>query len=52
MSISRTMHEGWRMLPAGMRRAAFHGATAWLAPRPDQPPPPPAQHGVAVGGEV
>ncbi len=39
------------MLPAGMRRAAFHGATAWLAPRPDQPPPP-AQRGVAIGGEL
>lgn len=45
------MHESWRLLPAGMRRAAFNGATAWLAPRPDQPPPPP-HGGVAVGGEL
>ena len=45
------LHRVWRALPAGARRAALSRAAGWLAPRPDQPPPA-AQGGVVVAGEI
>ena len=45
------LHRAWRLLPQGARRAALLHAAAWLAPRPDQPPPA-ARAGIAVGGEL
>ncbi|HTZ70578.1 MAG TPA: glycosyltransferase [Acetobacteraceae bacterium] len=50
MAALHPMHLLWRGLPAGLRREAFARGAAWLAPRPDQPPPQ-AQGGVGVGGE-
>lgn len=44
------LHQVWRALPAGLRRGAWRQANAWLAPRPDRPPPP-ATGGIGVGGE-
>jgi len=49
-TVHRALHQVWRGLPQGLRRAAFTRTTAWLAPRPDQPPPP-VHGGIAVGGE-
>jgi glycosyltransferase involved in cell wall biosynthesis len=45
------LHRAWRLLPAGPRRWALHQATMLAAPRPDRVPPP-AAHGIAVGGEL
>jgi glycosyltransferase involved in cell wall biosynthesis len=45
------IHALWRSLPQGLRRAAFTGGTALLAPRPEAPPPP-AFPGMGVCGEV
>lgn len=45
------LHRAWRLLPAGRRRAAFEWGTRMLAPRID-PLPPPARHGLGVGGEL
>jgi glycosyltransferase involved in cell wall biosynthesis len=39
------------MLPPRQRRWLFAQGTAALAPKPDRPPPP-ALHGIAVGGEL
>jgi glycosyltransferase involved in cell wall biosynthesis len=50
MALPHILHRVWRGLPPGMRRAAFTRGTAWLAPRPDQPPPA-ARGGVGIGGE-
>jgi glycosyltransferase involved in cell wall biosynthesis len=51
MASLHPVHRVWRALPPGLRRHAFTRAAAWLAPRPDQPPPC-ARGGVAVGGEL
>jgi len=51
MGTLQRLHRVWRGLPPGLRRAAFTQGAAWLAPRPDQPPPP-ARVGAAVGGEL
>jgi glycosyltransferase involved in cell wall biosynthesis len=45
------LHRLWRVLPAARRRAAFLRTASLLAPRPDWPPPP-AQGGIVVGGEI
>jgi glycosyltransferase involved in cell wall biosynthesis len=45
------LHRLWRAMPVQTRRRWLARATASLAPRPDQPPPD-AQGGVAVGGEI
>lgn len=45
------LHRVWRLLPAGARRRALTGASALIAPRPDQPGPE-ARLGIAVGGEL
>ena len=45
------LHRLWRLLPASGRRRAGSEAAAWLAPRIDRCPPP-AQHGIAVAGEL
>jgi len=49
--MHRQAHKLWRGLPPSWRRAAFTQGAAWLAPRPDQPPPA-ARVGVGVGGEL
>jgi glycosyltransferase involved in cell wall biosynthesis len=51
MTTLHKLHSLWRHLPAAPRRWAFSRTTAWLAPRPDQPPPL-VRRGVAVGGET
>ncbi len=45
------MHRLWRSLPQDARRRWLIQASAWLAPRPDQPAPP-ARAGLAVAGEL
>jgi glycosyltransferase involved in cell wall biosynthesis len=45
------LHRLWRLLPSQARRRALTHATALIAPRPDRIPPP-ALHGLAVGGEL
>jgi glycosyltransferase involved in cell wall biosynthesis len=45
------LHRLWRLFPRQARRRALAHATALIAPRPD-PIPPPARHGLAVGGEL
>jgi len=45
------LHRAWRLLPTQHRRALFGRATALFAPRIAQPPPP-ARHGLGVGGEL
>ncbi len=45
------LHLLWRRLPQGPRRALLRRGSAWLAPRPDQPPPA-VRLGVAVAGEL
>ncbi len=45
------LHRAWRLLPPGMRRAAWARGTAWLAPRASWPAPA-AAAGLAVGGEI
>jgi glycosyltransferase involved in cell wall biosynthesis len=45
------LHRAWRVLPPELRRDAFTHVSAVLAPRPDLPPPA-AQRGLAVGGEI
>jgi glycosyltransferase involved in cell wall biosynthesis len=45
------LHRAWRSLPARHRRRLFNRATSWLAPRIDAAPPP-ARHGLGVGGEL
>jgi glycosyltransferase involved in cell wall biosynthesis len=45
------LHRLWRVFPSQARRRALAHATALIAPRPDRIPPP-AQHGLAVGGEL
>jgi len=45
------LHRLWRVLPAERRRRLLTRGSALLAPRPDQPPPA-AQAGLAVGGEI
>lgn len=44
-------HRLWRLFPAKPRRAALARVAALLAPAITQPPPP-ADHGVAVAGEL
>ena len=44
------LHRLWQTLPAGLRRAAWRQATAYLAPRPDLVAPP-AKAGLAICGE-
>jgi glycosyltransferase involved in cell wall biosynthesis len=51
MGTLQHLHRVWRGLPPGLRRTAFTQGAAWLAPRPDQPPPP-ARGGAAIGGEL
>ena len=45
------LHRLWRLFPSRARRLALARATALVAPRPDRVPPP-ALHGLAVGGEL
>jgi glycosyltransferase involved in cell wall biosynthesis len=45
------LHRVWRVLPRGVRRAAFGRVAAMLAQRPDLVAPA-ARCGVAVGGEI
>jgi glycosyltransferase involved in cell wall biosynthesis len=45
------LHRLWRLLPKQVRRRTLARATALIAPRPDRTPPP-ARHGLAVGGEL
>ncbi len=45
------LHRLWRLFPSQTRRRALAHATALIAPRPDRIPPP-ARHGLAVGGEL
>ena len=45
------LHRAWRLLPQEARRAVLRQGLAWLAPRPDHPPPP-VRAGIAVGGEL
>jgi glycosyltransferase involved in cell wall biosynthesis len=45
------LHRLWRLFPSHARRRAMTRAIALIAPRPERIPPP-ALHGVAVGGEL
>ena len=45
------LHRAWRSLPARPRRALFGRVTALLAPHIARTPPP-ARHGLGVGGEL
>src|SRR5271157_2870902 len=45
------LHRLWRLFPSRARRRVLARATALVAPRPDRVPPP-ARHGLAVGGEL
>jgi len=45
------LHRLWRALPAQARRAAFLRGAAFVAPRPDLPPPS-VHGGIVVGGEI
>jgi glycosyltransferase involved in cell wall biosynthesis len=45
------LHRLWRLFPSRARRRALVRVTALIAPRPDRIPPP-AGHGLAVGGEL
>jgi glycosyltransferase involved in cell wall biosynthesis len=45
------LHRLWQALPANARRRVLARATALVAPRPQQPPPP-VHPGLVVGGEV
>jgi glycosyltransferase involved in cell wall biosynthesis len=45
------LHRAWRLLPTHRRRALFGHATALLAPHISRRPPP-ARHGLGVGGEL
>lgn len=45
------LHRAWRLLPQDARRSALLHLSSRVAPRPDRPPPP-AEPGIAVGGEL